>query len=56
MCYSIFATIYANLKTPPNTRTILMVIVTLPTILGFALVAWLPSSAKVGRLIGYCAS
>jgi len=30
-----------------------MCIVTLPTLLGFALVVWLPEHLKVGRLIGY---
>ena len=51
----IFISIYVSLKLPKNTRTILMCVVTLPTILGFALVAWLPTHMKVGRLIGYCA-
>lgn len=52
----IFISIYVNLKSPKNTRTILMCIVTVPTILGFALVAWLPTNNKAGRLIGYCTS
>lgn len=52
----IFISVYANLKAPENSRTILMCIVTIPTILGFALVAWLPTDNKVGRLIGYCIS
>lgn len=49
----IFISIYVSLKLPKNTRTILMCVVTLPTILGFALVAWLPTHMKVGQLIGY---
>jgi hypothetical protein len=50
----ILITVYVNRKLPKNFRTIIMCILTVPTILGFALVAWLPQHLKVGRLIGYC--
>jgi hypothetical protein len=32
----IFACVYANRVAPPNTRTLLMALVTLPTVAGFA--------------------
>jgi LytS/YehU family sensor histidine kinase len=49
----ILITVYVNRKLPKNFRTIVMCILVVPTILGFALVAWLPQHLKVGRLIGY---
>jgi hypothetical protein len=50
----ILITVYVNRKLPMNSRTPVMCIISVPTILGFALVAWLPQHLKVGRLIGYC--
>lgn len=45
------AAIVANRYMPPNTRTILMVMTNIPTVVGFAMVAWCKSSG--GRLAGY---
>lgn len=50
----ILITVYVSRKPPKNFRTSVMTILSIPTILGFALVAWLPQHLKVGRLIGYC--
>lgn len=49
----IVAAIVANRYMPPNTRTILMVMTNIPTVVGFAMVAWCKSSGA--RLAGYCA-
>ncbi|TFK46759.1 MFS general substrate transporter [Heliocybe sulcata] len=47
----ILAAMYATTRMPPNTRTILMVITNIPTVIGFAMVAW--AKSKVARLVGY---
>ncbi|EJD50788.1 MFS general substrate transporter [Auricularia subglabra TFB-10046 SS5] len=47
----IVVAIYANKYMPANTRTYLMVATTIPTVIGFALIAWTHGTAP--RLIGY---
>lgn len=49
---SIVAAIMANKYMPPNTRTYLMVATNIPTVAGFAMIAWCKGTAP--RLIGYC--
>lgn len=45
--------IFVNPLMPPNSRTWMMIITTIPTVIGFALIAFLDSNNKAGRLIGY---
>jgi hypothetical protein len=52
LCHSILAAVYGQEKMPPNNRTTMMVITTLPTVLGFALIAFVKN--KGARLFGYC--
>jgi len=47
----ILAALYANTKMPKNTRTILMVATNIPTVVGFAMIAW--GGSKGARLAGY---
>ncbi|EPQ52012.1 MFS general substrate transporter [Gloeophyllum trabeum ATCC 11539] len=47
----ILVAMYATQRMPKNTRTILMVLTNIPTVVGFAMVAW--AEPKVARLIGY---
>lgn len=49
----IFLAIFINHHSPKNVRTLLMAGVTCFTVIGFALMRWLPASNKAGRLIGY---
>jgi hypothetical protein len=50
---SILGALYVNSKAPKGYRTYLMVATTIPTVVGFAMVAW--AKPKAARLIGYCA-
>jgi len=47
----ILLTIYVNSKMPKGYRTLLMVATNIPTVVGFAMIAWAPG--KAARLIGY---
>ena len=49
---SIVAAIFINEWIGPGKRTWLMAIFTLPTVLGFALIAWVDTTGV--RLFGYC--
>ncbi|KAJ7924133.1 major facilitator superfamily domain-containing protein [Mycena leptocephala] len=49
----ILGALYVNSKAPKGYRTYLMVATTIPTVVGFAMVAW--AKPKAARLIGYCA-
>jgi hypothetical protein len=50
----IIGALIVNSKVPKGNRTYLMVATTIPTVVGFAMVAW--AKPKAARLIGFCAS
>ncbi len=48
----ILLAIYVNTKLPKGNRTWLMAFTNVPTVIGFAMIAWCKS--KGARLAGYC--
>lgn len=48
----ILAAIFVNSKLPNGYRTLLMAVTNVPTVVGFAMVAW--CHGKGARLAGYC--
>jgi hypothetical protein len=51
---SIVSALYINTKLPKGYRTYLMVATNIPTVFGFAMVAW--AKPKAARLVGFCMS
>lgn len=52
VAYSILTAIFVNNKLPKGYRTYLMAVTNVPTVIGFAMIAW--CDGKAARLVGYC--